>query len=104
MGCAGGRHMGGALIAQSREIEAVEQMLTGAEQPWRDRHVQLVDEPRFEILADRRHAASDLHVLLRSRRRRPLHRLADTARDEVEDRTAFHFGWGAVMMRQDEHR
>src|ERR1043166_3369195 len=62
VGCGGGRHMGGALIAQGREIEAVQEMLAGPEQPWRDRHVQIVDESRFEVMAERRHAAADLHI------------------------------------------
>ena len=55
--------MGGALIAQGGEIKAIQEMLAGPEQPRRDRHVQLVDEPRFEVLAYRRHAAADLHIL-----------------------------------------
>src|SRR5439155_6290593 len=92
--------MGGALIAQGREIEAGEEMLAGPEQPWRDRHVQLVDEPRFEVLADRRHAAADLHILSLSSRRRSFQRLADTTRDKVEDRTAFHLNRWAAVMRQ----
>jgi hypothetical protein len=38
-------------------------MFAGPEQPGRDRHVKRVDEPRVEVLADRRHAAADLHIL-----------------------------------------
>src|SRR4051812_43755875 len=79
--CGGGGHMGGALIAQRREIEAVQEMLAGPEQPWRDRHVQLVDEPRFEVLADCRYAAADLHILSLRCLRRSFQRLAGTARD-----------------------
>ena len=41
--------MGRALIAQSREVEAVQEMLAGPKQPRRDRRVELVDEPRFEV-------------------------------------------------------
>src|SRR2546422_9365921 len=92
--------MGGALIAQGREIEAGEEMLAGPEQPWRDRHVQLVDEPRFEVLADRRHAAADLHILSLSSRRRSFQRFADTARDKVEDRAAFHLNRRAAANPQ----
>src|SRR3989442_7819529 len=95
--------MGGALIAQGREIEAGEEMLAGPEQPWRDRHVQLVDEPRFEVLADRRHAAADLHILSLSSRRRSFQRLADTARDKVEDRAAFHLNRRAALKRQHKY-
>src|SRR5258708_2087976 len=104
VGCGGGGHMRGARIAQGREIEAVPEMLAGPEQPWRDRHVQLVDEPRFEVLADRRHTAADLHILSASCRRRSFQRLADTARDKVEDRAAFHLNRRAVVMRQHKYR
>src|ERR1043166_5507676 len=54
MRCGGRRHMGGALIAQGREIEPVQEMLARPEQPWRARQVQLGDDPRFELLADGR--------------------------------------------------
>src|SRR5437867_10482841 len=100
VGCGGGGHMGDALIAQGREIEVVQEMLARPEQPWRDRYVQLVNEPRFEVLADRRHAAADLHILSLSTRRRSLQRLADTARDKVEDRAAFHLNRRPAVMRQ----
>src|SRR5213593_991327 len=103
VGRGGGGHMGGALIAQGREIEAGEEMLAGPEQPRRDRHVQVVDEPRFEVLADRRHAAADLHILSLSSRRRSFQRLADTARDKVEDRAAFHLNRRAAVMRQHKY-
>jgi len=78
-------------------------MLAGPEQPGRDRHVQLVDEPRFEVLADRRHAAADLHIHSLRSRRRSLQRLADTARDKVEDRAAFHLNGRAAVMRQHKY-
>ena len=39
MGGGSGRRMGRALIAQRWEIEAIEEMFAGPEQPWRDRHV-----------------------------------------------------------------
>src|SRR5260370_26572484 len=95
--------MGGARIAQGREMEAVQEMRAGPEQPWRDRHVQLVDKPRFEVLADRRHAAADLHILSLSSRRRSLQRLADTARDKVEDRAAFHLDLRAARTRLQQY-
>src|ERR1051326_8980399 len=79
-------------------------MLAGPEQPWRDRQVQLGDEPRFEVLADGRHTAADLHILSFSCRRRTLQRLADTARDKVEDRAAFHRDRRATVMRQHKYR
>src|SRR2546428_9230638 len=78
-------------------------MLARPEQPGRDRHVQLVDEPRFEALADRRHAAADLHILSVSCRRRSFQRLADTARDKVEHRAAFHLDRWTAVMRQHKY-
>ena len=104
MGCGGSRHMRGALIAQGREIEAVQERLAGPEQPGRDRHVQLVDEPRFEVLADRRHTAADLHIPSLRCLRRPFQRLAGTARDKVEHRAAFHLDRRAGVMRQHKYR
>src|SRR5215213_373031 len=104
MGCGGGRHMGGALIAQGREIEAVQEMLAGPEQPGRNRHVQCVDEPGLEVLADRRHAAADLHILSLRCLRRSFQRLAGTARDKVEHRAAFHLDRWASVMRQHKYR
>src|ERR1043166_8640808 len=95
--------MGGALIAQGPEIEAVQQMLAGPEQPRCDRQVQLVDEPGFEILADRRHAAADLDILPLGCHPRPLQRLADTAGDKVEDRTAFHLNRWTLVVRQHKY-
>src|SRR5207248_4390058 len=79
------------------------EMLAGPEQPWCDRHVQLVDQPRFEVLADRRHAAADLHILPLGSRPRSFQRLADTARDKVEDRAAFHLNRRAIVMRQHKY-
>src|SRR5919206_337842 len=66
--------------------------------------MQLVDEPRFEVLADRRHAAADLHILSLRCLRRPFQRLAGTARDKVEHRAAFHLDRRAGVMRQHEYR
>src|ERR1700758_5677496 len=82
----------------------MKEMLTGPEQLWRDRHVQLVNEPRFEALTDRRHPAADLHMLTRGCRRRAFQRLADTASDKVKDRSAFHLYWRASVMCQHEYR
>src|SRR5689334_20404037 len=82
----------------------MKEMLTRPEQLRRDRHVQLVNQPRFEVLADRRHAAADLHILTRGCRRRTFQRLADTASDKVKDRAAFHLYRCASVMCQHEYR
>src|SRR5262245_11793998 len=79
-------------------------MLTRPEQHWRDRHVYCVDEPCFEVLADRRHATADLHVLSVSCGRGALQRVADTTRDKVKDGAAFHLDWRAGVMGQYEYR
>src|SRR5436189_2123405 len=104
MGCGGSRHMARALIAQGCQIETVPEMLAGAKQRGRDRHVQLVDEPRFEVLADRRHAAADLHIISLRCLRRSSERLAGTTRDEVEHRAAFHLDRRAGVMGRHERR
>src|SRR5689334_5587444 len=82
----------------------MKERLTGPEQRRCDRPVQLVNEPRFEVLADRRHTAADLHILTRGRRRRAFQRLTDTPRDKVEDRTAVHLYRRARVMCQHEYR
>src|ERR1041385_6949754 len=82
----------------------MQEMLARPEQPWRDRQVQLGDEPRFEVLADGPHTPADLHILSLSCRRCPLQRLADTAGDKVEDRAAFHRDRPAMVMRQHKYR
>src|SRR5688500_14949043 len=79
-------------------------MLAGPEQAWRDRDVQLVDEPRFEVLADGGHTATDLHILPDRSLLGSRERLADTPRHEVKDRAAFHLGRLAGVMREHEHR
>src|ERR1051325_10083617 len=58
----GGRHVGSALIAPLREIEAIEEMLAGPQKPGCNRNVQLVDQARFEVLADRGYAATAFHI------------------------------------------
>src|SRR4051812_17475207 len=95
--------MGGALIAQLFEIEAVPEVLAGPEQDWRDRHVQLVDESRFEVLADRRDPAADLDILSLSRCRRSFERFADAPRDKMEDGAAFHLNRRLAVMRQNKY-
>src|SRR6476620_9644974 len=79
-------------------------MFAGPEQSRRDRHVQFVDELRFEILADRCNATTDLYILSLSCRRRSLQCLADTVGDKVEDRAAFHLDRRAVVMCQNKYR
>src|SRR5690349_15513503 len=100
MCCGGRRNMRGAPIAERRQIESVEEMLAGPEQPGRDGEVQLVDQPCFEILANRRYPAADLHVFSVRCFLRAFHRLASTARHEVKRRAAFHLDWRARVMCQ----
>ena len=99
-----GRHVRRALVAQRREIEAVQQMLARPEQPGGDRDVHLVDHPSFEVLADRRDPAADLHVLSVRGFPRTRECLVGTTGDEVEHRAAFHLDRRAGVVRQDEHR
>src|SRR5262249_36306954 len=92
------------LVPDRRDVEAVKEMLARPEQPRRDRDVHLVDEPRLEILTDRRYATADLHVLPPSCLSRSLERAATTIRDEVEDRSAFHLDRGLAVVRHHDYR
>src|SRR3569833_2666015 len=92
-----------ALVAERREIEAIEQMLARPQHLRRDRDVHLVDEPRFEILPDRRHSAVDLHVLPAGGCHRASIRLANTTRDKVENSPTFHLDRLATVMGQHKH-
>src|SRR5215210_1603243 len=90
VGCRGRRQMGGALIAQGVEIEAVQQMFARPEQSGRDGDMQLVDETGVGVLAYRRHAAADLDILPGRSLRRWFQRLAWSVGDEVEHSSTFH--------------
>src|SRR2546421_8755174 len=94
----------GARIAQRRQIDPRKQMLATAEQDWRDREVQLVDESRLEILPHRGHSSADLDIKVTGGLPRALQRFLNPAGDEVKDGPAFHSDGLVRVVRQYEHR
>jgi hypothetical protein len=89
--------------AERAQIDAFEQVLARAQQHGRDRQVHLVDEPRPQVLADRRHAATQPHVRATSGVARLPERVLDPARDEVERRPAVHLQRPPRVMSEHEH-
>src|SRR2546423_12880444 len=94
----------GTRIAQRRQIDPRKQMLTSAEQDWRDRDVQLVDESRLEILPHRGHSSADLDIKVTRGLPRALQRFLNPAGDEMKDGPAFHCDRLLAVPRQYEHR
>src|ERR1044071_992000 len=93
-----------ARITQRRQIEPRKEMLASAEQDRRDRDVHLVNEPRLEILPQRRNAAAELDVEVARGLPGALERVLNSAGDEMKDRPAFHGDRLARVTRQHEHR
>ena len=56
------RHVFAAHVAERGQVDAGEQRFARAEQGRREREVQLVDEARSKVLADRRRAAANPNV------------------------------------------
>src|SRR5436309_14752166 len=91
-----------AFVSQSADVHPIEQSLSLAQQDRRDRDVQLIDEARTKILLDRVRSAANAHIHSVGCVARPIQRLLNTARDEVECRSAFHLDGRARVMSQDE--
>ena len=91
-----------AFVSQSARVYPLEQPLTRAQQDRRDGKVQLIDEAGAKILLDRVGAAANAHIHPLGCLARPVKRLVNPARDEVEYRTAFHLDGRARVMSQDE--
>src|SRR3954451_5320816 len=91
-----------ALVSQSAHVDALEQSLSRAQQDRRDREVQLIDEARTEILLDSVGPAANAYVHSLGCIARAIERLVNSARDEIESRSAFHLDGRARVMSQDE--
>src|SRR5688572_18711226 len=91
-----------AFVCQSAHVKPLEQSLTPAQQDRRDSDVQLIDEARTKILLDSARSAANAHVHSVGCVARAVKRLVNTARDEVERRSAFHLEGRARVMSQDE--
>src|ERR1700674_1221340 len=88
-----------AFVSQSAHVNPLEQSLSPAQQDRRDSDVQLIDEARTKILLDSVRSAANAHIHSVGCVARPVKRLVNTARDEVERRSAFHLDGRARVMR-----
>src|SRR5579863_3730519 len=91
-----------AFVSQSAHVNPLEQSLSPAQQDRRDSDVQLIDQARTKVLLDSAGSAANAHIHPVGCVARPVKRLVNTARDEIECRSAFHGDGGARVMRQDE--
>jgi len=91
-----------AFVSQSAHVNPLEQSLSPAQQDGRDSDVQLIDEPVrrycWTVLGPPPMRTS----IPLAASARPVKRLVNTARDEVECRSAFHLDGRARVMSQDE--
>src|SRR3984885_8747168 len=87
-----------AFVSQSAHVNPLEQSLSPAQQDRRDSNVQLINEARTKILLDSVRSAANAHIHSVGCVARPVKRLVNTARDEVECRSALHPDGRARMM------
>src|SRR5689334_11891178 len=93
-----------AFVAERAPVHALEKRLALTQQDRPHGEMQLVDQPRLEILAHRRDAAADTNILAPGGRLCLLERRLDPLGDEVEHRAALHLERGPPVMCQYEHR
>ena len=91
-----------AFISQGAHVNPLEQSLSPAQKDRRDRDMQLIDEARTKVLLNSVSSAANAHIHSVGCVARPIKRLVNTARDEVECRSAFHLDGLACVMGQDE--
>src|ERR1700719_4914452 len=91
-----------AFVSQGAHVNPLEQSLSPAQQDRRDSDVHLIDEARTKILLDSVRSAANAHIHAVGCLARPVKRLVNTARDEVECRFALHLDGRASVMSQDE--
>src|SRR5215213_474077 len=91
-----------AFVSQSARVDPFEQSLSRAQQDRRYSDVQLIDQARTKILLDSVRSAANAHIHSVGCVACPVERLMNTARDEVECRSAFHLDGRARVMSQDE--
>ena len=87
-----------AFVSQSTHVNPLEQSLSPGQQDRRESDVQLIDEARTKILLDGVRSAANAHIHSVGCVTRPVKRLVNTARDEVECRSAFHLDGRARVM------
>src|SRR5882724_201790 len=95
-------HVLRAFVAELPHVDAREEMFPRSEQNRRKRQMQLVDQPRAQILPDRRHAAADPNVLAFGGRGRALEGGLDPVGDEMEGGAALHLDRRPRMVGEHE--
>src|SRR5262249_52581525 len=94
----------GAFVAESWQVDAVQQMLAAAEQHGPQREGQPIDETGPKILTDRRHAPANAHVAAARSGACLLERGLDAPGDETKLGAACHLEGRPRMMGEHEHR
>src|SRR5688572_7243892 len=92
-----------AAVAQSRQVEARQQMFAGAKQNRRYRHVHFIHHARLQILTNGGGTAKKANVQATCCLTRALQRHEDPLRDEVKDGVPFHFQRRPRVMREYEN-
>jgi hypothetical protein len=86
----GRRHVFSAQVTQRRGVNVGEEMLAGTQEDRADGDVQLINEPRFEVLPDRRHSTAEPNIPTIGGVTGPLQCRVDSFCDEMESRAALH--------------
>jgi hypothetical protein len=95
--------MFGALVPESRKVDAREQVFSGPEQDRRNRQVHLVDQPGLKILPDGGHSSAQADVFATGGISGPLQGLMNVIH-EAELRPAFHSDRPSCVMGEYEDR
>src|SRR5579862_2763950 len=93
-----------ALVAQRRQVEAVQNILAAPEQDRRNREMQLVDQAGPQELPYRRHATADPDVAPARGFNGACERNVNAVGDEMKHGAAAHLERCTRMMRQHEDR
>src|SRR5262245_13140092 len=91
-----------ALVAEAHRINAGEEVLAPAEEHGGDHEVDLVDQPRGEVLANDGDSTAESDILALRRLLRAFQRGMDAIGHEVERRSAFHRDGSTSMVRKHE--
>jgi hypothetical protein len=89
-------------VAQPDQVDPRQQALAGSEQGGRDGEVDLVHEPRLQVLPDGCDTTAEPHIVILGRFAGACERFADAPSDEMKRRAAVHRERGSRMMREHE--
>jgi len=91
-----------AFVSQGARVNPLEQSLSPAQQDRRNSDMQFIDKAGTKILLNSVRPTANAHIHSVGGIARLIKRLVNTARDEVERRSAFHVEGRARVMSQDE--